>query len=127
MTLTKQEYDAARNGTEPPARNGTSAAHRPCEACGNPLTRSQKRACSLKCASKLHSLDMTGRNGTAKPKVRPKRKAPPKGSKAAPSADVTTTEYESAPFGVRGFLDALPPEITAVELEGWRLERTAHT
>jgi predicted nucleic acid-binding Zn ribbon protein len=98
-TLTKSEIDQARgngNGHAP-----SVVLERQCEHCSKPLSPTQKRACSNRCARMLGAK----RNRSA---AAERRKRPPL-NKATTLGDL---------------LAVLPAEVSAVELNnGWRCTR----
>jgi hypothetical protein len=115
MTLTKQEYDRARNG-DTPSTNGNAASVRHCEVCNKPLSATQKRACSSACGRTLGARatnkgPKTGSNGKAKSAH---RLTPP--TPRIEKADIVqVTEW--------AFLASLPDAVSAIEVAGWRCVR----
>jgi hypothetical protein len=104
-TLTRSEVLAARNGT-----NGSTPVEAPrtCESCGAPLADHQKRFCSTTCT-----------------RTRPgSRSRPKKSAKATPKAEPVNA---SKALSLGAALDAIPPDVTALEVAGWRCERRDDT
>jgi hypothetical protein len=104
-TLTKGEYDLARNGSTP--------APRRCEVCSAPLTGKQKRVCGPRCASALGRQVQEAKRAN-KPEATKETQRP------APSAPVVPP----APAAGLPWLDTLPAEVLRLELVGgWVLSR----
>lgn len=103
-TLTKSEYEAARNGSTPTVRS--------CARCGKPLTPKQRRACSRECGRALGAHhDRHGATAARKGKPKKRKTSPAPASAPAP-----------VPSGLEYF-EQVPPEVLALETAGWRHER----
>jgi hypothetical protein len=128
-TLTKREYDAARNGDTPapadardapvrrrpgrPAKGKRNRERRrwppgrSCDHCGAPLSEYQSRYCSNACRYPDRQVSMSSATVTA-PQIAPDGQ-----------------DGDDSSVLPLAFLDSLPRIVLALEVEGWRLTRTS--